>query len=120
LFDPFVVNVPARSVQEVEVMRDLNEPDSAFDQSAGQQTSLPELSPILISQIGLFLIELKAAIELRSAESEALINRLLVIDHRLIGGGSALLPQPREKTIAAGLTLGRNALWSRKPCRSLS
>ena len=41
-----VVGVPAGAVEEVEVVRDLDEPDARLDQPAGQQAALAELAAV--------------------------------------------------------------------------
>ena len=42
-----VVGVPAGPVEEVQVVRDLDEPDAPLNQTPGQQAALAELAAVL-------------------------------------------------------------------------
>ena len=64
-----VVGVPTGAVDEIEVVRDLDEPDPGLDEAAGKETTLPELPPVEIAQIrGLFL-EIEMTHEVGSGEA---------------------------------------------------
>ena len=52
-----VVGVPAGPVEEVQVVRDLNEPDAPLDQPTGQQAALAELAPVRGPDVGRLAIE---------------------------------------------------------------
>src|SRR5690606_21295782 len=43
---PLLVRVPARAVDEIQVVRDFNEPDAGLDQAPRQQAALAELAAI--------------------------------------------------------------------------
>ena len=50
LQDAVVVNVPAGAVEEVEVVRDLDEPHARLDQPPGEQAALAELAAVGVAQ----------------------------------------------------------------------
>ena len=52
LVDAFVVDVPAGAVEEVQVVRDLDEPHARLDQPAGEQAALAELAAVALRRLG--------------------------------------------------------------------
>src|SRR5688572_10092419 len=78
LFDSGVMDVPARAVDEIQIVRHLDETHAALDEPARQQTSLPELTAIPFAQPGLFFLKAKAARELRAAKFQALLDRGII------------------------------------------
>src|SRR5437762_2414957 len=56
LQDAFVMNIPAGAVQKIEIMRDFDEPDAGFDESAGEQASLAEFAAVGIAKAAWFLV----------------------------------------------------------------
>lgn len=72
--DALIVRVPAGAVEEVQVVRDFDEAHALLDQSAAEQTTLPELAAVALAQCTGFFVELEDAIERRAAELQALLD----------------------------------------------
>ena len=66
-----VVGVPAGAVEEVQVVRDLDEPDARLDQPPGQQAALAELAAVRRRGGRRLAVELEDPRERRAAESRA-------------------------------------------------
>src|SRR5262249_18647082 len=54
-----VVGVPTGAVHEIEVVRDLDEPDPCLNQPTGQQAALTELATVLLATRGGLAVELE-------------------------------------------------------------
>ena len=95
-------------------MRHFDEADAALDKSATEEAALAELSAVLISQVGRFLVDFEDGIELGSAEFQALVDGGLVafqtrVVSRIIGG-----LQSSEKLLSPVLAGCGDALRSRQ------
>src|SRR3954452_10066233 len=88
LEDPAVVDVPAGAVEEIQVVRDLDDPDAPLDQPARQQAALAELAAVEEAEVGRFLVEVEAPGERRAAQLQALVDGgVVVAQSRIIDGG---------------------------------
>ena len=61
----FIVYVPARAVEKVQVVRDFDESNARLNQPPGQKASLPELTAVSIAQARRFLVQRENPLELR-------------------------------------------------------
>src|SRR4029453_10616968 len=85
----FVVHIPAGAVEEVQIVRNLDEPHARFHQPPREQAPLPELAAIRISQTARLLTELEDPLELRTRQAERVADRRVVLRDKLV----ALLPR---------------------------
>ena len=68
LQDARVVDIPTCTVQKIQVVRDFDETNATFDQSATEQATLTELAALPRAQIGGLSIQLKDLRELGTAQ----------------------------------------------------
>ena len=102
-----VVGVPAGAVEEVEVVRDLDEPDARLDQPPGQQAALAKLAAVSRAAGGRFAVELEAR-RTRAGEPRGLAAGRHVIGDRRIAG-MRRPGNPREALRAAFRRVPRSA-----------
>ena len=67
VLNAFVVDVPADTVQEVQIVRYFDETCSPLNQSAAEQTTLPKFATITVTQVLRFAIKFEHAHELGAA-----------------------------------------------------
>src|ERR1051325_5760513 len=69
---PFVVSIPTRAIEEIQIEGNFNKSDAPLHQSPRQQASLSKLRPVRIPQLSRFLSQIKCAHELRPGDTESL------------------------------------------------
>ena len=72
---PFIMSIPPRSVDEVQVVRALNKPHAPFDQTPRKQATLTKLAAVASTQVGGFSIQLERFHEFRTGQSKRIFNR---------------------------------------------
>ena len=74
-------------------MRDFDEADSAFHQTAAEQATLAAFATITTPQLRWLMVQMKSRIELGTAQLQALLSGRLVIDQPGIVGGVGVVSQ---------------------------
>src|SRR5690606_14989224 len=120
LEDARVVHVPAGAVEEVEVVRNLDEPHATLDQPPRQQAALAELAAVAVPQVGRLAIQVEAASEVRPAQLKALLDRLVVVAELWLLAALVRLAQLGEQVLTASVPRGRDAVRTRQAGRALA
>ena len=115
-----VVNIPAGTIQEVEVVRDFDESHAAFDQSPREHTSLTEFATVTSTQISRFFVELEAAIEFRAAKFQTLVDCFFVFTHTSIVARSLRISKVRKKRLSSCLSSECDTFRARQSRRPLT
>src|ERR1044071_9857884 len=118
---PFVVSIPTRAIEEIQIEGNFNKSDAPLHQSPRQQASLSKLRPVRIPQPGRFLSQIKCAHELRPGDTESLPTDGRLSRYVRVGAVSLLvsllpfLQQPftTRLTLIAYVRRPDQAIWCR-------
>ncbi len=84
-----VVGVPARAVEEAEVVRDLDQRSSDSIRRRPSRQQLAELATVALTEATRFILELEDLHEFGAGQAEALGDGLVIVRHRRRLGGAS-------------------------------
>lgn len=109
----FVMGIPVGAIDDIQIVRDLDETDSGSQQASSQQAALAEFAAICLSQIACFRIQLKDLHELGTGQTQRLGDRRVTIanDARSIRSCQVFATHLVQQTFAARLARQRHIRW---------
>src|SRR5687767_11702111 len=110
-----VVGVPAGAVDEIQIVRNLDEAHARLNETAREEAALAKFSAVAFPERRGFLAQLEVAHEIRTGEPQRFPLRVLVVAQRRILGQARL--QGREQALTLGRPTGIDALRWREAGR---
>ena len=106
--DAVVVNVPAGAVEEVQVVRNFDEPHARLDQPPGEQAAAGRIRRRMRRAGCRLLVELENPLELRPGKAERFADRgVVLLDERIaVLARDIAFADLGQQRLAAGLALG--------------